>query len=198
MNLNYNSSPFPHVLIDNYFSEDEIGHIWYELDVVSYHAVAANKDNSATFLTGNPKKKNLGVFLPDLYKVQTVSSIFRFNRKIFNQDNANKIKSFHPVFGYFPVTTCDSTLIQFYKNGDCYKPHHDTCIYTLIVAFYKTPKLYSGGILKFADYEVDLNHNQAILFPSFVEHEVTEIVSNQDNLLDNRISISTFIGIERR
>lgn len=195
MNLTYLENPFPHVLIDGYFSEDESAQVWAELDVLSNYLRPGSETLPAVNPDGSIKKQNSGIFLADVYKIQLVSPIFKYNRKIFSKEVIDTIPNFHYVFKYFPVTNSDSTLIQFYKNGDYYKPHHDGCLYTLITLFHKTPKAYSGGILKFGDYEVNLSHNQAILFPSCTEHEVTEIVSDSENFMDNRISISTLIGI---
>lgn len=195
MKLNYVKTPYPHVLIDNYFADGEVAQVWSELQILSRHLKPSSETMSATFPDGTIKKKNSGVFLTDVYKNLMVSPIFSFNRKIFNKAVVEEITGFDRVFGYFPVTNSDNTLVQFYQNGDYYKPHHDTCLYTLVVAFYKTPRAYGGGILKFGDYEIDLKHNQAVFFPSYVQHEVTEIISNQEDVVNNRISISTLIGI---
>jgi Rps23 Pro-64 3,4-dihydroxylase Tpa1-like proline 4-hydroxylase len=195
VNLRYFDAPITYVLIDDYFADSEVAQIWSELHVLSKHLRPGSETESAKFPDGTIKKKNSGIFLPDVYKNLMVSPIFSFNRKIFSREIVEEIVSFDRVFGYLPITNSDNTLVQFYQNGDYYKPHHDTCLYTLIVAFYKTPKLYGGGVLKFDDYEVDLKHNQAVFFPSYLQHEVTEIQSTSDDLMDNRISISTLIGL---
>ena len=195
MDLRYVNNPFPHVLVDNYFAENEEAQVWSELDVLSKHLKPGSETFPATFSDGTIKKKNSGVFLTDVYKSLTISPIFSFNRKIFNKEVVKEIVSFDRVFGYFPITNVDNTLVQFYQDGDYYKSHHDVCLYTLVVAFYKTPRAYNGGVLKFSDYEIDLNHNQAVFFPSYVHHEVTEIQSTSDDFMNNRISISTLIGI---
>lgn len=196
MNLKYINVTTPHVLIDDYFAEDEEAQIWSELHVLSKHLRPGAETLPAISSDGTIKKKNSGVFLTDIYKNLMVSPIFSSNRKIFGREVVEEITSFDRVFGYLPITNSDNTLVQFYQNGDYYKSHHDVCLYTLIVSFYKTPKLYDGGILKFGDYEVDLKHNQAVFFPSYVKHEVTEIVSTSDDFMNNRISISTFVGLQ--
>jgi Rps23 Pro-64 3,4-dihydroxylase Tpa1-like proline 4-hydroxylase len=196
MDLRYVNDPFPHILVDNYFEENEEAQVWSELHVLSKHLKPGSETFSAKFPDGTIKKQNSGVFLTDIYKNLKVSPIFSFNRKIFSKEAVEKIVSFDRIFGYFPITNFDTTLIQFYQNGDYYKPHYDVCTYTFITAFYKTPRSYSGGVLKFSDHEIDLNHNQAVFFPSYVHHEVTEIQSTSDDFMNNRISISTLIGIQ--
>lgn len=197
MKLVYLEKPFPHFLIESFYTDEELIPVYHELISLSKVLQPPEKTSSANDLDGTSRKHNLGVFVSTAYKISEASSIFNARKKLFNPTTMQEIAEANPVFSFFPYTNFDDTLIQFYKNGDYYKPHRDITLYSFITVFSIGQKKYLGGKLRFPkfDYEVDLQHNHSILFPSYTVHEVTEVSIDSDNLLDNRISITTLIGM---
>lgn len=198
MNPNYSSHPFPHVMIDDFYTPEELGLVWNELAMISpvlkppEHTQAARSLSDGTIL-----KSNLGVFINDVYKSLAVSPIVRANRKLFDEPFMNTLINWNPIFSFLPNTNFDNSLVQFYSNGQYYKPHRDSSTYSVVTCLYQTPKSYTGGELRFPDfdYSVDLNCNQSILFPSYLLHEVTPVATDIDDISRCRITISTFIGV---
>ena len=197
MKLVYLEKPFPHFLIESFYTDKELISVHHELINLSNILQPPEKTGTAVDLDGTARKHNLGIFISAAYKINQASAIFNARQKLFDSITMQEISKADSIFSFFPHTNFDDTLVQFYKNGDYYKPHRDISLYSFITVFLIGQKKYLGGKLKFPefDYEVDLQHNHSILFPSNMEHEVTEVNINSDNLLDNRISITTLIGM---
>lgn len=197
MNVICSTSPFPHVLIQNYYSDQELNDVWKELNALSKFAKPPNMTGSATDSTGKSLKENLGIFLSDVYFLPAVSAIFNANRKVFDARLMKELGDNVFLFKYLTNTNWDNTLVQFYLNEHHYKPHNDTALFTLVTNIHSVPKKYTGGVLRFTeyDYTIELKNNESILFPSVLMHEVTPVKSETDNLLESRITVTTLIGI---
>lgn len=198
MKLVYLEKPFPHFLIEDFYTEEETTSVSNELISLSKILQSPKETKSALEVDGTPKKQNLGIFISSVYKISKASAIFNAREKLFKLPTVQEISKANLVFCFYPNTNYDDTLVQFYKNGDYYKPHLDLSIYSFITVFLTKQKKYSGGTLKFTEfnYEVDLQHNHSIFFPSNMKHEVTKVNIESDNLLDSRISITTLLGID--
>lgn len=197
MNLIYYATPFPHVVMREFYSPDEYEAVWAELVSLKDKSAGAETTGTAT-KDGVNLKRNTGVFLGQLYQEEYLSSpIIRANRKLFSVSVMQQLCGFDFVFQYLPATTFDETLVQFYQNGDYYKTHKDTAVFSATVVLYRPPRRYAGGVLRFThfNYLVELEDNDCVLFPSFVPHEVTELRSSTTDPLNNRISITTFMNI---
>ncbi len=194
----YLPSPFPHAIADNFFTEEELPDVWSELKYISKCVGGPEITASARDENGNFKKKNLGVFVDSLYTNRALSPILTFTSKMFTKENLDYLCASNFVFNYLPVTNADSTLVQFYANGDYYKSHKDITVFTITIMMHKEPKKFQGGQLVFTDYgyELDLQNNQAVLFPSFVEHEVKEVVCPNVDINEGRITLSKFISFK--
>ena len=78
--------PFEYIIIDNTYTEEELKLIFLELDFwsLSNNLMGPEHTGTAKWSNGNPKKKNKGVFLDDVYTNRSFSNILKFNRKIYN------------------------------------------------------------------------------------------------------------------
>jgi hypothetical protein len=200
MDIRYSVEPFPHVILDGFYGAEELAEIGEELRSLSKVAMGPDATLSAKGDDGDLLKKNRGVFLPLIYKDLRASPTFIATRKIFDKELIKVLCGLNLIFRYMPITNWDGTLVQFYANGDKYGSHHDTAVFTLITNVSKEPRAYTGGVLRFAeyDYAVDLQHNQSILFPSMLKHEVTEVVTEVSDMVDGRVTISMFMGMNQQ
>lgn len=181
-----NIEPFPYLIIENMYSDDELKLIWQELDFLSYRNKLRppEKCGSAISDGGEYLKNNSGLYLESIYSDRSISNILSINPKLYSP---NIMEAFSDIcFGYGNIfhTNYDTTLISYYENGGYYKPHRDTAIYTSITWFYKEPKSFSGGDFNFTEYgvKVQVKNNTTIMFPSFVEHSVDEIVMDDSEM----------------
>ena len=83
----------------------------------------------------------------------------------------------HWLFNHLDALNEDNTQILYYENNDEYKPHRDLARLTAITWFYREPKKFTGGNLRFPkfDMEIECKHNRVILFPSSIHHGVEKV-----------------------
>jgi len=200
MNPVFLKEPFPHVRINSFYTASELDDVRHELKMLSEIAEPPEKTGGAVNEEGGALKKNMGIFLMGVYTTVQVSPIYRASRKLFDCDFMRKVESIDLVFKYFSGTNQDDLLVQFYGDAHHYKSHRDRAIYSFIVKVDMSTKKHKGGNLLFPDfdYSVDLKNNEGILFPSFLVHEVTPVESRSKRLLDGRITITNFMGMQLR
>jgi hypothetical protein len=181
MNLQKYQDPFPHLIIDDIYSETELDLIWQELEFLN-HSQKWKKPEETGSAVVNEKilKNSFGAFLDGenpIYTNRKTSNILTVNRKILDEDIFGEYSKLS--FGYQSalISNQDNTLISYYEDGHYYEKHFDRSIVTVLTWFYKEPKSFFGGDLIFSDFKhtITVKNNRAILFPSFVFHEVEEV-----------------------
>lgn len=174
--------PFPHLIIDEIYNDEEISLIWQELDFLCHPEKWRSPEDTGTAVHNDkPLKNNFGIFLDGkdgIYSDRKISNILTLNRKILDKGILDVYANLS--FGYQSafMTSEDTTLISYYEDSHYYKKHNDNAVFTALTWFYKEPKAFFGGDLIFSDfdkYSVELKNNRAVLFPSFLFHEVEEI-----------------------
>jgi|TARA_B100001113_G_C20960690_1_gene557303 predicted 2-oxoglutarate/Fe(II)-dependent dioxygenase YbiX len=167
MQISTHQKPFVHTIIDDFFEDAELPSVFSEIDYLNQHATDT-KDN------GDPKSSNMNaVHLDKHYKEDRyVSSILRYNRKIFDLDLSENIFS-----NYLKMCNFDVTQLNCYNGDGSYDLHPDLGVLSAVTLLFKEPKQFTGGQLSFSDYNYvpHLKNNSLILFPSFVQHEVKPI-----------------------
>lgn len=185
-------------VVEDFYNEKELGLIWKELDFLTNngkllppHKTGAARDNK-----GNLQKQNKALFLDEYYTNRNFSNILNVNRKIWNIVNRDFIKS-NLMFRYLHSCNEDTTLLNYYENGDYYLPHHDASVYTVITYFFKDPKSFTGGNLKLNDWdiEIEIKNNMVVYMPSVYIHEVTPIVMEENKTGFGRYSMSQFLFV---
>lgn len=197
MNLKLYKKPFPYVVIDNFFTPEEYHKVWEEMMFLCSKMRPPDETGGAK-VRGVPLKKGVGVFIEGFYQDFNDSNIFTFSKKINQPQYAEKIAS--SDFFYAPYASINSsaaTLVQMYRNGDHYLPHKDNSLYTAVTLVHKEPKQYNGGDFYFTEsnHVVELNNNQTIIFPSMVEHGVSEVKLLSNQFEDARFTISQLMYI---
>jgi len=205
MNILKNKEPFPHIIIENHYTEDELFHIWKELEFLSYEQkMESEKETGTATSNGEILKNNRGIFLDNLYKKREVSSILTINRKIFCEKFKEEISSFDFIFKFYEACNWDSTLLSYYENSHEYKAHDDIAVFTALSWLCREPKFFKGGDLYFPDYDYrcEVKNNKFILFPSFIKHQVFKVsmphyVDNEFGMLstNGRYCITQFIKV---
>jgi hypothetical protein len=183
--------PFYHTIIDNFYTTDELSKIWQELDLITPNLLSPAETQS--YVASALKK---GVFLHEVYKRIEFSRIHSMSRKLFTSSLEFSSEQ-NPFLDYLPHKNADSTLINYYTNKSFYSQHKDDSTLTAVTALWKEPKKFTGGDLRFTkyDYVPQMKNNSTIIFPGFVDHEVTEISMDNTNVGFGRYSITQFITI---
>lgn len=198
MKINPLKEPFNHIIVEDYLSEQEYELIWKELMFLYPRMRPPEGTSAASDYRGVRQKKGIGIFVDNVFTDREMSDILRISRKVLcNEIVAVADNDLDLYYKLLRSVDHDSTLAQLYTNGDYYRAHRDTSVFTTITILHKTPKQYTGGELYFPefDYKVELSNNQALIFPSILLHEVCEVKQSTVNPEDGRFSISQLMNV---
>ena len=202
------SEPFPHLIAENFYDEEELKILWEVLDLITeeqkfvspgeIHGAWNYVNDRKVFLTNHK-----AILLNNFHKEKSYSGIFELFKKRFDYEFFNSFVSRFPQFisllhvGHHSYCQIKA---RYYANGEYYKPHtdykHDCVIFTY---FNKDPKKYTGGELYFPEYgnyHFKCENNSLILAPAYVKHAVKKVRINEEDYNNNfgRYAITYFIG----
>ena len=172
---------YPFIVIDNWYTPQEEKNIWKELDWYSSHEHIDRAEDTivARYKDGTSLSKAYRFYPTDYY-----SDIGYQKSHVANYMYKQRTPEFHKIVGEcmpyarsFHSSNNDTTLISYYEENDHYEPHHDTFLWTMLIWFYREPKLFNGGDLDFPEtgYEIKLKHNRAVFFPCCYLHRVSPV-----------------------
>jgi hypothetical protein len=164
--VTYFTEPVTFCIIKNFYSEDDLELIWKELENLKHNFGGPEKTGTAHNALGHPKKQNKGLFVPQGNPITVL------NRKLFAPELIHDLTKLNWFFGYLKHLNQDSTLVSYYEDSGHYKAHTDEAIITAIHYLWKEPKTFTGGGLFFGDFEVPIENNCLLIFPSRTLHEV--------------------------
>lgn len=196
------SDKFSFVLFNDVYNKKDFDYIWEEITFLSHEEKMSGEKSTSGALDATtlaPLKNNRGIWLEEVYSNRKYSNYFNVYKKPLIECR-DILKSYieydYNLNAYFK-TVKDCTLLSYYENGDEYKKHNDFSSYTFIYWTFKEPKKFRGGNLRFDDinYDVEVNNNMAILFPSWANHSVikVEIDPEYQNKGFGRFAFSTFL-----
>ena len=201
------NEPFPYVLIDDFYDQSELDGIWEELDYLCNpkrmgrssieRGAAANPDENGVYQS---LKNTWDLRLDSFFISRDSSNILEINRKLLDQE----IFKNHPhwLFNHLDALNVDNTQILYYENNDEYKPHRDLARLTSITWFYREPKKFTGGNLRFPsfDMEIECKHNRLIIFPSSIHHGVDKISMEEKDMGKKlgRFTMTQFLSCAER
>ena len=198
--------PFPLMVINNFYNQQELDLIWKELDFYT----APNKLLTAENYGGVVGYTNAkAIVLDDLYKnyennekgvnFRNISNILTVNRKLFESGVLDTFSSLHGCVSIANKTNHDITKVRYYHDGQYYDPHTDkSTMFLAFSYFYKEPKKFVGGDLEFTKYDFKLpcDNNSMVIFPGWVEHGVRKVKIKNSDYYDGwgRYAITSFFG----
>lgn len=177
MNVILHKEPFHYIEVTDMFTSNEYKKMMYEMFQYEEDKLLLPPDDTGTALDSknNRLKSNTGLWIDDIFYKRECSKILTTNRKLFDVLSSD-VTHDSWFFKRKPINQ-DYTLISYYENSDYYKPHRDGADITALTWFYKKPKKFKGGDLIFTEYDIKIKckENYTIIFPSNIEHQVTEI-----------------------
>ena len=206
LNGNAYSDPFPHLILENFYNEEELELVWEELkfytkpgkllepkdfggvvDKTNSHAIALD----AVYINDRKNKVNY----------RKLSNILTVNRKLFNSNILKQFSQIHDSCIIVMECDLDTTKVRYYHDGEYYEPHTDYTMNSLAFSyFYREPKKFTGGNLIFPkyNYEYECENNSMILFPGWVEHGVTKVSIEDSDYYDGwgRYAITSFLQFD--
>lgn len=194
-----------YLTFENIYDDRELELIWQEASFLCHERKLMNPDESgsARDIDGVALKRNNCIWITSAYKNENVSNYLSLYRKGLNQLSADKVNLIKIDFNMklFFGTNYDETLLSYYENEDYYKPHYDRASYTYVFWLFKEPKRFIGGNLKFTELNrtVNIKNNMAVLFPSWLDHEVDKIQmcdTIEKYNCNGRFAFSTFFHVQ--
>ena len=191
------SEPFPHLIIENFYDDEELDLIWEEL---KYYTKPGKLLEAEDFGGVVGKTNSHALSLDDVYvKYRSLSNILTVNRKLFTSSALDIFAKIHDCCSHAVFCNEDYTKIRYYHNGEYYDPHTDKSTQFLAFSyFYKEPKKFKGGDLEFPkyDFKIPCENNSMVVFPGWVEHGVRKVKIEDSDYYDGwgRYAITSFFG----
>ena len=189
--------PFPHLIVENLYNEEELELIWEELKFFTKPGkLLEAKDYGGVVERTNAR----AVILDEVFATQRqISNILTVNRKLFKSDILYEFGKIHDCCSIAKNCNHDITKLRYYHNNDYYEPHTDRTMQFLGFSyFYKEPKKFEGGELLFPkyDYELTCANNSIIIMPGWVEHAVSKVSIEDSDYYDGwgRYAVTHFFG----
>jgi len=187
--------PFPHLIVDNFYDDEELELIWEELKFYTKPGkLLEAKDFGGVVEKTNHRALQLDVIY-DGYR--DLSNILTVNRKLFTSKILDVFAEIHESCWIAPMCDYDITKVRYYHDKEYYEAHTDKSFQFLAFSyFYKEPKKFTGGELFFPkhNYELTCENNSTIILPGWVKHGVKEIKIEDSNYYDGwgRYAITSF------
>lgn len=180
MEFNYIADGIDAVIIDNFYSQDQLTQIYYQLNgMTNSDIMVEDKDKleAAVDLDGNYITAKYGVWFNDETLPLIKFSVENFSRK----DVQDKFISFNSMYRILFHLNRRAHLLSYYENSGYYSKHIDASVFTILNYFHQEPKQFTGGdiILHSRDFSkkaiVETKNNRVVIIPSCTLHEVTEV-----------------------
>ena len=175
MKAKFLMKPFPHVLLEDYYTEGELITCYEELKKLDPYLLPPKFSGTARDKeTGRPLKYNSGLFLTD---AMPNSEIVQFARKHMYNELVEQIDCSWWE-SQWRQNNHQSWMLSRYVDGQYYNAHVDLSQFTLLLWLYQEPKPFTGGDLIFPDYNnytIPCNNNTGIIFYGPLRHEVPPI-----------------------
>jgi len=192
------NDPFPHMIVENFYNDDELKLIWEELD---FYTKDGKLFDAHEFGGVVDKTNSRAIWLDKVFikKYRSLSNILKVNRKIFDSAVLDAFSSVHDCCSIAKFCNHDTTKVRYYHDGDYYEPHTDRTVQFLGFSyFYREPKKFEGGELIFPKYDYTFNcdNNSLIMMPGWVEHSVSKVSIKDSDYFDGygRYAITSFFG----
>jgi hypothetical protein len=174
--------PFPHIVVENFYTEEELKLIWEELIFLNKPGKlqGPEKFHGAMEDFGQGYKTNhKALTLDGCYQNRSISNILTVTQKIFDLGFLNLLANEFPQCKRILHSNYSITKVRYYDHGTYYDPHEDIAFEFLAFSyFHKEPKKFSGGELYFpdyGDYKFDCENNNVIVTPSYIKHGVKKV-----------------------
>ncbi len=190
--------PFPHLIIENFYSPEELDLIWEELN---FYTKPGKLLEAKDFGGVVGKTNSHALILDNVYRNRSISNILKVNRKLFDSETLNVFSKISDCCCIANRANWDNTKVRYYHNDEYYEPHTDSSMQFLAFSyFYKEPKKFDGGEVFFPkyNYEYQCYNNSIIIFPGWVEHGVRKVSITDSDYYDGwgRYAITTFFGVK--
>lgn len=183
-------SPLRYILVDDFYTEQEVKLIKEELVAFAPYGVDAPEIGAH-----EEAKTGSGVHIDGMFKNNRhKSKILTVNRKLFCNELVEKAALLDANFCQLRNCNCDDTIVNYYTNQQEYKAHRDFTALTALTFF--SIGSFTGGDFYFPEYNetVAFKENRLIIFSGSLLHQALPISAADDSC---RVSIAQFLNFRR-
>jgi hypothetical protein len=207
MEFNYIADGIDAVVIDNFYTEEQLKEIMIELKWLTKNSIMQAEDKLSSAMDPIDRQfitSKKGIFLEDVFKNDKHSALIKFSIDNFTKDNVkNKLLEFNPLYKIFYNVDARTNLLSYYENSDFYRPHTDSTVFTILNYFFNEPKKFTGGDLKLYGFnnkkeaDIELRNNRVVIITGNTFHEVMPIKSELNNSFsgDGRYCNAIFLNM---
>ena len=187
MQVNLYNKSFPYIIVDEFYSSEELRKIWNEIEFLSpehkWFTPDSHPDDGAKEESGEQMRQNCFRWMDDVYRDSQDSDILTISKKLFTPEiyRATFGAHSHWFIRDFRANLCNTLLSYYAKTGDNYKPHVDYAVVTCLTWFYKEPKQFDNGdVTLYNDEEkidIPIKNNRMLIFPSSILHQAHPITT---------------------
>jgi hypothetical protein len=206
MEFNYIADGIDAVVIDNFYSEEQLNEIMIELKFLTKPSIMVDdkhKLGTAIDSDGDSLTRKSGVWVDQVFRNWRNSSLISYPmQNLANKEVSDKLIEFNSLFRILHHCNTRAHLLSYYENSEYYKTHRDIAVFTVLSYFYNEPKKFKGGDVTLhsstSDKKatVETRNNRIIIIPSCTLHEVSTIEMSSNKLSgDGRYCCSIFLNI---
>jgi hypothetical protein len=191
MEFSYIADGIDAVVIDNFYTEEQLKEIMLELKWLTKSSVMLDETKlKAAEVNGEILTTKTGVFLESVFLNWKHSALISHGMtQISSQGFKDKLLEYNTMFKSLFQCNSRSHLVSYYENSQYYKPHRDGFFFTVLNYFFIEPKQFEGGELVVyscnskKEATIEPKHNRTVVILSSTLHEAKEIKSNFDQKL---------------
>ena len=175
MKATFKLEPFPHVLLEDFYTKGEWASVMREIKNLDPHLLPPEYSGSARHgKTGQLLKYNSGIFLTD---AMPNAEMIKFSRGHMTKELTEQIEC-KWWRDQWTKQNYQRWMLSRYSDGQYYNPHSDQSVQTTLIWLHEDPKPFTGGDLIFWEYDkytIPCNNNTGIIFYGSTIHEVPPI-----------------------
>lgn len=207
MEFTYIADGIDAVVIDNFYTEDQLNEIGDELKFLTKPSIMQedkDKLEAAVDLDGNFITTKAGVWVDTVFRDWKHSALISHPMTNFSKkETTDKIISYNSLFSLFYHCNVRNHLLSYYENSGYYSKHVDAAVFTVLSYFYKEPKKFSGGDITLHNRDntkkanIEIKNNRVVIIPSCTVHEVEKIEMTSKKLSgEGRYCCAIFLTVQ--
>ena len=186
MEYNFIDDGINAVVIDNFYTEDQLKDIMLELKFLTRKEILVGEEklNTAENEHGALASKS-GVFLETVFANWKYSTLISHAlTQMSREDFKYELIKYNPLYKILFWCNNRDHLLSYYENSQYYKSHTDSCTFTILNYFHTEPKKFDGGEVILHSFTgdkkatVEIKNNRTIVMTGGTYHEVNEIKSS--------------------
>lgn len=183
-----------YAVITDIFNKNELIQLKQEITSLKYRA-NRNSTGPAVDDKGNSLNFADSIWVDQVYKDRTKSSILTLNRRLFEPEITECLHKHSQFFGHILNCDVDFTLVNYYTDDTEYKTHVDRCAITALTFF--SIGDFEGGDLEFTDFKERIKpiENTMVIFPGCVKHRAHPVKTKSP--YSYRASMAQFLNYAR-